>query len=58
MDRNQILWPLVVFFGATILFAEIHNATKDKGTAVSLGLQALAALALIGAIVLYVRRKG
>lgn len=58
MDRNQILWPLVVFFGATILFAEIHNATKDKGTGVSLGLQALAALALIGAIVLYVKRKG
>lgn len=57
MDRNQILWPLVVFFGATILFAEIHNATKDKGAGVSLGLQALAALALIGAIVLYVRRK-
>jgi hypothetical protein len=58
MDRNQILWPLVVFFGATILFAEIHRATKDQGAGVSIGLQALAALALIGAIVLYVRRKG
>jgi hypothetical protein len=58
MDRNQILWPLVVFFGATVLFAAIHNATEDRGTAVSLGLQTLAGLALVGAIVLYMRRKG
>jgi hypothetical protein len=57
MDRNQILWPLVVFFGASLLFAAIHNATDDEGTAVTLGLQALVGLALIGAIVLYVRRK-
>jgi hypothetical protein len=56
MDRNQILWPLVVLFGATVLFAAIHNATEGKGTAVSLGAQALAGLALVGAIVLIVRR--
>jgi hypothetical protein len=57
MDRNELLWPLVVFFGATILFAAIHDATKDRGTAVSLGVQALTALALVGAIVLIVRRR-
>jgi hypothetical protein len=58
MDRNQLAWPLVVFFGASILFTVVRNATKDEGTAVSLGLQTLVGLALVGAIVLYVRRRG
>jgi hypothetical protein len=57
MNRNELLWPLVVFFGATLLFAAIHNATKDEGTGVSLGLQALAGLVLVGVIVLFVRRR-
>ena len=57
MDRNDILWPLVVFFGATVLFAAVHNATKDHGTAVSLVAQALVGLALVGVIVLIVRRR-
>jgi hypothetical protein len=58
MDRNQFAWPLVVFFGASILFTLVRSATKDEGTAVSLGLQTLVGLALVGAIVLYVRRRG
>jgi hypothetical protein len=57
MDRNQLAWPLVVFFGASILFTLVRNATKDQGTAVSVGLQALVGLALIGAIVVYMRRR-
>jgi MYXO-CTERM domain-containing protein len=57
VDRNELLWPLVVFFGATLLFAAIHDATKDEGTAVSLGAQALVGLALVGAIVVIVRRR-
>jgi hypothetical protein len=57
MDRNQLAWPLVVFFGASILFTVVRNATKDQGVAVSVGLQALIGLALVGAIVVYVRRR-
>jgi hypothetical protein len=57
MDRNDLAWTLVVFFGASLLFAAIHRATSDQNAGVSLGLQALAGLALIGVIVLVVRRR-
>jgi hypothetical protein len=57
VKRNDLAWPLVVFFGASQLFAAIHQSTKGRGAGVSLGLQALAALLLIGAIVLYVKRR-
>jgi hypothetical protein len=56
MDRTDLAWTLVVFFGASILFTAIRRATSDEGAGVSLGLQALAGVALVGAIVLIVRR--
>ena len=52
------LWTLVVFFGGTVLFGAIRNATEDEPIGVSLGLQALAGLVLIGVIVAIVRRRG
>jgi hypothetical protein len=57
MDRNTILWTLVAFFGGTVLFGAIRNATEDEPIGVSLGLQAVAGLVLIGIIVLIVRRR-
>ena len=57
MTRNTLLWALVLFFGASVMFALIRNATEDESVGLSLGLQALAGLLLIGAIVLYVRRR-
>ena len=57
MTRNTLLWALVLFFGASVMFALIRNATEDESVGLSLGLQALAGLVLIGAIVLYVRRR-
>jgi hypothetical protein len=57
VDRDTVLWTLVVFFGASILFAAIRNATSDEGTGVSLGLQLAAGLVLVGAIVIFVRRR-
>ena len=56
MDRNSVLWALVVFFGASLLFATIRNATEDESAGVALGLQALAGVVLVGVIVLVVRR--
>lgn len=56
MDRNTILWAVVVFFGATVLFGAISNATEGESTAVRLGLQVVAGAALIGVLVLIVRR--
>ena len=58
MQRQTLLWTLVVFFGASIVFRAIRRATEDEPVGVSLVL-ALAALGLmIGAIMLVVRRRG
>jgi hypothetical protein len=57
VDRNSVLWVLVVFFGASVLFGVIGNATDDESDGVRIGLQAVAGLVLIGALVIYVRRQ-
>ena len=58
MDRNTVLWTLVVFFGASLMFATIRDATRGEGIGVALVAQLAAGLLLIGAIVVYVRRRG
>jgi hypothetical protein len=58
VDRTTLLWTLVVFFGATVLFGAISNATEDESTALRIGLQAIAGVALIGVLALIVRRRG
>ena len=40
VDRDTVLWTLVVFFGASILFAAIRNATEGEGAGVSLAASA------------------
>ena len=57
MDKDTVLWTLVVFFGASVLFAAVRNATQDEGTAVSLLAQLGVGLLLVGAIVIFVRRR-
>ena len=57
MDRNSLLWTLVVFFGASIMFAAIRNATDDESAGVQLLIQLGAGLVLVGAIVVYMRRR-
>ena len=52
-----MLWTIVVFFGATVLFGLIGSATEDESAVVRIGLQALVGLVLIGALVLFVRRS-
>lgn len=52
-----MLWTIVVFFGATVLFGLIGSATEDESAGVRIGLQALVGLVLIGALVLFVRRS-
>jgi cytochrome c biogenesis protein CcdA len=57
VDRNAVLWVLVVFFGATVLFGAIGNATEDESDWVRIGLQAAAGLIVVGLLVLFVRRE-
>ena len=58
MERNTVLWVIVVFFGATVMFGAIARATEDESTGVRLLLQGAAGLILIGALVAWVRRSG
>jgi hypothetical protein len=57
MDRNTLLWALVLFFGASILFGTIREATEGESLALRLGLQLVALGVLIAAIVAFVRRR-
>ncbi len=51
------MWTLVLFFGASIMFALIREATREGGTGLALGAQLAAGLVLVGAIVLVMRRR-
>ena len=57
MDRGTALWTLVLFFGASVMFAAIKNLTEDEGAGVALAAQVGAGLLLVGAIVVFVRRR-
>ena len=57
MDRNTLLWTLVVFFGASIVFGAIRRATEDEPATISLGVSVLALAAMVAAITFVVRRR-
>jgi hypothetical protein len=57
VDRNTLLWTLVVFFGASIMFAAIRNATRDEAAGVQLLAQLGAGLLVVAAIVVFIRRR-
>ena len=57
MQRNRtLLWTIVVFLGATLLFRALRNATEGSGDAVTLLVQVGALAVLIAVVVLVVRR--
>jgi hypothetical protein len=51
------MWTLVVFFGASIMFGAIANATEDESAGVRLLLQLGAGALLVGAIILFLRLR-
>jgi hypothetical protein len=57
VDRNTLLWTLVAFFGASILFSTIRRATEDESGGVQLLVQLGAGLLVVGAIVVIVKRR-
>jgi hypothetical protein len=57
VDRNTVLWTLVVFFGASIMFGALGKATSSEAAGVTLAVQLLAGLIVVGAIVLFMRRR-
>jgi hypothetical protein len=52
-----VLWTLVIFFGASVMFGYIRTATEDEGTGTALAAQLVAGLLLVAVIVLFVRRR-
>ncbi len=57
MDRNSVLWTLVLFFGASLMFATIRDATRDEGVGTALAAQLAAGALLVLVIVLWVKRR-
>ena len=57
MDRQTVLWTLVLFFGASLLFATIRDATRDEGIGLALVAQFGAGVLLVTAIVVLMRGK-
>ena len=51
-----MLWTIVVFFGATVMFGAIANVTDDEGAGVRIGIQTVAGLIFVALLVAYVRR--
>ena len=57
MNRQSLLWIVVVFFGASLIFGGLNNATEDASAGVRLGIQVAALAVIVGAVVLFVRMR-
>ena len=57
MDRTTLLWTLVLFFGASLVFGLLRRATEESSTGVVVAVQVAALALLIGLIVAFVRRR-
>lgn len=57
MDRNTLLWVMVVFFGASLMFSTIRNAAEDEGVGIALIAQLTAGALLVVVIILFLRRR-
>ena len=56
MNTNAVLWVLVVFFGASVVFGGLRRLTEDEPTGVVVAVQVGALVLIVGAVVLVVRR--
>ncbi len=57
MERNTLMWTMVVFFGSALMFSLIRKAAADDGIGISLLAQVVAGGLLIAFIVLYMRSR-
>jgi len=56
VNRDSILWLLVVFFGASVVFGTLARLTEDESAGVRIVVQ-VGALALIVAVIVVVVRR-
>ena len=57
MNRQSVLWVVVVFFGASLVFGGLNNLTEDASTGVRLAVQLVALAVILGAVVVIVRAR-
>jgi hypothetical protein len=56
VDRTFLFWTLALFFGSSIAFRGIQDATKGQPLLLTIGLEAIVLVVLVGGIVFFVRR--
>jgi hypothetical protein len=56
VDKKIILWSIALFFGCTILFKAVHDATAGQGANVKAGAQ-VATLVLVLVVVVVVAKR-
>ena len=57
MDRSTILWTLVAFFGASVGFRGVQEATSGSPVLVTIELEVVLFAVIVIAIVAIVRRQ-
>ena len=55
MNRQTLLWSIVVFFGASIVFSVLNNATEGESTGLRAGVQVAALVVILAGVVLFMR---
>ena len=58
MSRNTVIWVIVAFFGASLVFGGLRRLTEDESTGVTLAVQLAALAVIVAGLVLFVRRSG
>jgi hypothetical protein len=58
MERSTIIWTLVAFFGASVGFRGVQEATAGSPVLVTIGLEVLLLAVIVAVIVAIVRRQG
>ena len=58
MDKKIILWSIALFFGCSILFRAVADATVGTSKGVAFAVQAAVLVLVIAAVVAVVKRRG
>jgi hypothetical protein len=57
VQRQAILWVLVVFFGASLVFGTLRRLTEDSSAGVIVGVQVGALVLLVAGIVAFMKLR-
>ena len=57
MDKKIILWSIALFFGCSILFRAVADATVGTSKSTALAVQAAVLVLVIAAVVAVVKRR-